>query len=308
MANVVAFDDVKATRIHRVVEGGQSAWRTNYMVPPDEAPNQPQAFLAEMSAHRNLRTHFHANDQFQIFVSGDGHAGKHPIAPFQVHFARAYTPYGPIVAKDNGVAFLTLRTRKDGGAQYLPEKREKLVQTEGRDPWQLTVQVEFPEPSADIALEPLEGMHDDRGLAAHALSMKANAEALAPDASSSNGQYIVVLGGSLMHEGREHKATTIIFVQPHEGPFRLVAGAEGLEAVALNFPRPEAPVPAPAPAQAADGEFKVWQCVLCAFVYDEAAGMPEDGIAPGTRWADVPENWGCPDCSAKKNDFEMVEI
>ena len=52
----------------------------------------------------------------------------------------------------------------------------------------------------------------------------------------------------------------------------------------------------------------MWQCVLCAFVYDEAAGMPEDGIAPGTRWADVPENWGCPDCSAKKNDFEMVEV
>jgi rubredoxin len=36
--------------------------------------------------------------------------------------------------------------------------------------------------------------------------------------------------------------------------------------------------------------------------------MPEDGIAPGTRWADVPENWGCPDCSATKKDFEMVEI
>ena len=59
---------------------------------------------------------------------------------------------------------------------------------------------------------------------------------------------------------------------------------------------------------AADTPLKVWQCVLCGFVYDEAAGMPGEGIAPGTRWADVPESWLCPDCSAPKSDFEMVEV
>ena len=59
---------------------------------------------------------------------------------------------------------------------------------------------------------------------------------------------------------------------------------------------------------AADVPLKVWQCVLCGFVYDEAAGLPGDGIAPGTRWADVPESWICPDCSAQKSDFEMVEL
>jgi rubredoxin len=53
---------------------------------------------------------------------------------------------------------------------------------------------------------------------------------------------------------------------------------------------------------------KRWLCVLCAFVYDEAAGMPDDGIAPGTPWAAVPESWSCPDCSATKADFEMVRI
>ena len=48
--------------------------------------------------------------------------------------------------------------------------------------------------------------------------------------------------------------------------------------------------------------------MLCAFIYDEAAGMPDEGIAPGTRWADVPEAWTCPDCSASKADFDMVQI
>jgi rubredoxin len=59
---------------------------------------------------------------------------------------------------------------------------------------------------------------------------------------------------------------------------------------------------------AAETEFKVWQCILCGFIYDEAEGIPSEGIPAGTRWADVPEDWVCPQCSAKKIDFEMVEV
>ena len=309
MANIVAFDDVKATRTQRVVDGGKLAWRTNFMMSPPEDPDHPQAFLAECGPQRVLRTHFHENDQFQVFVSGTGSAGKHPIAPFQVHFARAHTPYGPIIATDDGVGFLTLRTRRDPGAQYLPEQREKLVHMERRQPWQLTCAVEFPKAAGAFAIQPLEGMQDERGLAAHALTMKPQAQAVAPDPSASNGQYIVVLGGSLVHDGRARKATTIVFVTPAEGPFKLVAGAEGLRAIALHFPRPHGRAATVTSSSAdTDSALRVWHCVLCAFVYDEAAGIPEEGIAPGTRWKDVPETWGCPDCSAKKADFEMVEF
>lgn len=56
------------------------------------------------------------------------------------------------------------------------------------------------------------------------------------------------------------------------------------------------------------GDFKTWLCILCGFIYDEAQGMPQDGIAPGTRWADVPDDWVCPDCSAMKIDFELVQV
>ena len=41
------------------------------------------------------------------------------------------------------------------------------------------------------------------------------------------------------------------------------------------------------------------------FEYDEAKGWPEDGIAPGTRWDDIPDDWSCPDCGAAKTDFDM---
>ena len=53
---------------------------------------------------------------------------------------------------------------------------------------------------------------------------------------------------------------------------------------------------------------KSWMCVICGFIYDEADGLPDEGIAPGTKWEDVPPNWACPDCGARKEDFEMVEV
>lgn len=53
---------------------------------------------------------------------------------------------------------------------------------------------------------------------------------------------------------------------------------------------------------------KKWQCVVCGFVYDEQVGMPEEGIAPGTAWSSIPDDWECPDCGVAKADFEMVEL
>lgn len=53
-------------------------------------------------------------------------------------------------------------------------------------------------------------------------------------------------------------------------------------------------------------EYKVWECLTCSLVYDEAKGWPEEGIAPQTRWEDVPEDWGCPDCGVGKSDFELA--
>ena len=53
---------------------------------------------------------------------------------------------------------------------------------------------------------------------------------------------------------------------------------------------------------------KSYLCIVCGFVYDESVGMPDEGFPAGTKWADVPAYWACPDCGAAKADFEMVEI
>lgn len=50
-----------------------------------------------------------------------------------------------------------------------------------------------------------------------------------------------------------------------------------------------------------------YECAICGYVYDEAAGIPEAGIAPGTLWEDLPDDWECPLCGAAKSDFELIE-
>jgi rubredoxin len=54
--------------------------------------------------------------------------------------------------------------------------------------------------------------------------------------------------------------------------------------------------------------YRTFMCVVCGFIYKEAEGWPQDGIAPGTRWEDVPDTWTCPDCGVSKADFEMIEV
>lgn len=53
---------------------------------------------------------------------------------------------------------------------------------------------------------------------------------------------------------------------------------------------------------------KKYLCIVCGFIYDEVEGWPEDGIAAGTKWQDVPNDWTCPDCGMTKDSFEMMEI
>lgn len=54
--------------------------------------------------------------------------------------------------------------------------------------------------------------------------------------------------------------------------------------------------------------YKSWQCQTCGFIYNEAEGLPAEGIAPGTRWADIPPDWICPLCGTPKADFDMIEF
>lgn len=50
--------------------------------------------------------------------------------------------------------------------------------------------------------------------------------------------------------------------------------------------------------------FMKYVCTVCGYVYDEEIGAPDQGIAAGTKWADVPEDFACPLCGVAKDMFE----
>jgi len=310
MIQIVSHQQTQPAPPYETREGGAKAWRTNYIGFSPVRSDRAQAWLLESSPRRVLGAHYHEVDQFQVIVSGEGLMGKHRVGPGYVHFSRAHTPYGPIVWGDNGMQLLTIRPRPDtlGSPQFMPASRDKLRQIP-RKAFQVSQQARFPETSADVNVEVMPGIHDDAGLLAQAITLKPNARTLAPDPSHGGGQWILVMKGSLIFEGKTWPAFSIAEVMPDDGAFPLQAGSEEAHVIVLGFSRADAQgansqnrPPRRAPAT------RTWLCELCGFVYDEAAGLPAEGIAPGTRWEDVPQTWGCPDCSSRKADFKMVEV
>jgi rubredoxin len=306
MPVIKAYEDVKAGKKSRQPPGGGTSWRTDFLRPPEGVIEHPMAFLAEGTPHRVIKPHFHEVDQFQVIVSGGGVIGKHPLSLNAVHFSRAHTPYGPLTGAEEGVGFLTLRARWDPGAQYLDKDKNKLVAVPNRKPWQVTEAPKFGG-NADVNIHAFDEIKDERGLAAYSLKLAPGAQTAGPDASKGNGQYLIVTKGSVNYQGKEYKAISIGFTKPDEGYFPIIAGPEGVEALVLNFPRLET-AKAIVPDASKSMELHVWQCLLCSFSYDEAKGMPEEGIAAGTRWEDVPDTWICPDCGTSKADFDMVVV
>ncbi len=314
MPRVVGYDAAIAAQfMHR------NAMRTPFLnsgkddprpTSPEHNVEFPVAFLSQGEPGRVINSHYHLEDEFLLVAEGGGVLGRNPVAPYTVFFARAFTPYGPLVGDSKtGVAFFVLSARFETGAQWLPEKTQTLKDMPNRRPLQIARPVTFSEATsaAPVQLNAVADIKDDQGLFACTITLAANASTTAPDPTHGDGQFLVVTKGTLLYQGQEYKPYTVVFVEPKEGAFTLKAGADGMQAVIMNFPQVGTRAVAKAAAATASG-FKKWQCVLCAFAYDEAAGLPNDGIPAGTRWADVPDTWTCPDCGASKSDFEMVEV
>jgi rubredoxin len=52
---------------------------------------------------------------------------------------------------------------------------------------------------------------------------------------------------------------------------------------------------------------KTYRCTACDYEYDPKAGDPDNGIPPGTAFADLPDDWVCPICGVDKEMFELVD-
>ena len=49
-----------------------------------------------------------------------------------------------------------------------------------------------------------------------------------------------------------------------------------------------------------------YRCMACGYIYDPASGDPGNGVAPGTAFEDLPDDWVCPACGVSKDMFEKA--
>jgi uncharacterized protein YjbI with pentapeptide repeats len=203
----------------------------------------PEASFVEQVAHTTIPSHFHAVNQFQVVIEGQGTLGKRAVHPWTVHYTNGFTGYGPLCAAAAGMAFFTFRNRWDaGGARYFPAgqsfmqpapKRHHLV-----GPLVLGSAAALhsrQHTTCDLVLA-----QEDDGLAAWVLRLGPDMRTHAPDPAHGGGQYLLVAGGTLRHDGAILPRLSCLYVSPDTGPFVLQSGAEGLETLLLQFPVAEA--------------------------------------------------------------------
>jgi hypothetical protein len=201
-----------------------------------EGDDFPQAYLVIQPPHSRTRPHFHTTNQFQVFVGGSGTVGKTRTDPVSVQYAGAHTPYGPILAEDQGIEYFTLRKTWDSGAKYLPAQRDDLEK--GRQRQRIGIKQTDPREVAtgEVIEETLIELEPDGLFVAH-LTLAPQATTTLPDAAQGGGQYHVVLTGSLVRDGQEFPPLSVEFASPDEGAIEMQAGAAGLEILVLRFPQ-----------------------------------------------------------------------
>jgi hypothetical protein len=244
MVQAVSPEMARAQR-RDVVANGVPATLTTYFgsnwtlagpdAPPPPGPEvlYPMAFLVEQSAETTVQTHYHAANQWQVVVGGGGSMGTHAVGPVVVHYTNAFSSYGPLRSGPEGLHYFTLRNGYDPGAQYIPAGRDRLRQVKRR--FREAKQVAGA-PCTQPGAEVLIPMAED-GMGALRFRLAAGESVTGPDPSTGLGQFWVVTAGSLAAEGAALPRLSLLFVRPEESAFTATAGAEGLEVLALQYPR-----------------------------------------------------------------------
>ncbi len=236
------YEQMLATRKHMVLPNGTSVWKSYYIRSPqaqDGLP-APQAFLVEQGANEVVLPHFHEQNQFQVVVRGGGSVGRSAVAPITVHYAGAYTGYGPISSGDDGLWYLTLRPMMDNGPLYVHESRDKMKPGPKKH-YQSAALESMPDGDlAKLARPQTQAINaDPEGPTVEVLRVPPQQRLTAAGPVRGGGQFFFVTGGSLLANAVEYPKWSCLWVSSSDSAFEVVAGTSGVEVLLLEFPQTE---------------------------------------------------------------------
>lgn len=225
------------TRQHRVLENGFSFHRSEWMRTGADPQLSPTVFLVEQPPHSVLPVHFHTQNQFQVVKQGSGSLGSRAVGPGSVHYAGAFTGYGPLVAGPQGLSYFTIRAVFETGANFLPVARDKLRRGPKRHAHGPTHQPRTLEQlralTGPVHAELIET--DADGPEAFALQLPPFS-ALRVPAARGSGQFQLVLAGELNAPERPLQEWESRFLSAGEHGGACSAGPQGLHLLVLQVP------------------------------------------------------------------------
>lgn len=233
------MDEARPSRHLGELYNGARYWRSDYFGSARSEPELPQAFYIEQFPGSVVPPHFHVVNQFQVVVRGGGTLGRHQLRPLAIHYSGEYTGYGPVTAEPEGLCYFTLRPNADHGAQFFPEARSRIKLTPNRRNV-IGAEIEPIAPEALAALHvpdlsPLIEGYDD-GLAAWLVRLGAKGKVEAPRTAAGGSRYVIVTGGGLCHGEVLLPERSCLFSSADEPGLALRAGAQGLEALVMQYP------------------------------------------------------------------------
>jgi len=225
------------TEIKIVQRQNGTGRRWNYFGIQGGVDMEPQGFMVERPyANAVIAPHFHDVDQFQVVVMGDGRIGKKKVAPITFQYADAFTPYGPIVANQDGIAFLTLRPVASGGHWGMPGNKQNMPCRAGRNIDGAFNYSDKRLAEGEVERQSLMAEQED-GVAAAGLRLGPNASAEG-FGGNVGGQYYVVCAGTLVLGGKEYPELSLLHYAPEDGMPTFTAGADGAEILMVQFAAP----------------------------------------------------------------------
>ena len=224
----------------RPIPVGESVFYKGEWMESGEDPwLSPTVFLAEQPPLYTLETHFHRQNQFQLVVEGSATLGREALAPVTVHYAGAYTGYGPLVSGPEGIKYFTIRPVFDTGLIPGSQAREKMIRGPKRH-----AQVTLGTPWTESALSALQQVHDHAalpaqlGLAVRHLRLPPGAAYDLQHVEGSTSLFAFVLAGSAQAAGQILGRWESVFATREE-ILTLTAGDSGAEIVVLHVPPTE---------------------------------------------------------------------